>query len=178
MAISFVPSLSFAALTVTVRAVSQLPAVKTSRVGLAERRFSAPVMSTVTLPPTGSVASRTVYVLLFSSGTVREVADRVMAGVSSSVTLAVKLPDTLLNSLLGVVAAACVMVTVSSKPSSSCWALRVTVCGVFQFALVNVSVFWSPGVSVSVSPTVTEDVSPLVMVAVTVCVGSALRRTV
>ena len=175
---SLVPSLSFAAVTVTVRAVSQLPAVKTKRVGLAERRFAAPVMSTVTLPPTGSVASRTVYVLLFSSGTVRVAAERTMAGVSSSVTLAVKLPDTLLNSLLGVVAAVCVMVTFSSKPLSSCWALRVTVWGVFQFALVNVRVFWVPCAMPSVSSTVTEDVFPLVMVAVTVWVGSAERRTV
>ena len=170
--------MSFAAVTVTVRAVSQLPVVKTRRVGLAERRLAAPVMSTVTLPPTGSVASRTVYVLSFSSGTVRVLAESVMAGVSSSVTLAMKLPDTLLNSLLGVVAAVCVMVTFSSKPLSSCSALRVTVWGVSQFALVKVRVFWSPGFPVSVSSTVTDVVSLLVIVAVTVWVGSALRRTV
>ena len=58
--VSLSPSKSFAAVIRTVRAVSQLPAVKNSRVGLAERPSAAPVMSTVTPPPTGSVASRTV----------------------------------------------------------------------------------------------------------------------
>ena len=115
---------------------------------------------------------------LFSSGTVRVVADSVMAGVSSSVTDAVNVPLTLVYSLFGVVLARCVTVAVSSKPLSSCRAVRVTVRGVFQFVLVNVSVFWTPfRLSPSVSPTVTDGVL-LVIVAVTVRVGCVRRRTV
>ena len=101
-----------------------------------------------------------------------------MAGVSSSATLAVKLPLTLRYSLFVVVAAACAMVAVSSKPLSSCCAVRVTVWGVSQFVAVNVSVFWTPfWLSPSVSPTVTDGVL-LAMVAVTVWVGCVCRRTV
>ena len=115
---------------------------------------------------------------LFSSGTVRVVVERAMAGVSSSFTVAVKLPPTFRYSLFVVVAAAWAMVTDSSKPLSSCWALRVTVWGVFQFVAVNVRVFWTPCAMPSVSPTVTANVLPLVIVAVTVWVGCDVRRTV
>ena len=101
-----------------------------------------------------------------------------MAGVSSSFTVAVKLPLTFRYSLFVVVAAACAMVTDSSKPLSSCCAVRVTVWGVFQLLDVNVRVFWVPGFPVSVSSTVTANVLPLVIVAVTVWVGCEVRRTV
>ena len=178
MAISFSPSWSFAAVTRTVRSVFQLPVVNVSDVRLVERPSAAPVIATVTAPPTGSVARRTVYVALFSSGTVRVVVESVMAGVSSSFTLAVKLPLTFLYSLFVAVVAAWAMVTDSSKPLSSSCAVRVTVWGVSQFVAVNVRVFCTPCVSPSVSPTVTEDVSPLVIVVVTVWVGSEDRRTV
>ena len=176
--ISLLPSLSFAAVTVTVRAVLQFVELNVSDARSVVMPSAAPVMDTVTSPPSGSVARRTVYVLLFSSGTVRVEAESVIAGVSSSSTVAVKSDDTFVYSLLVVVAALCVMATLSSAPPSSCWAFRVTVWGVFQFVLVNVRVFWSPGVSVSVSPTVTAVASLVAMVAVTVWVGSELRRTV
>ena len=101
-----------------------------------------------------------------------------MAGVSSSVAVAVNVPLTLVYSLFGVVLARCVMVAVSSKPLSSCCAVRVTVWGVSQFVAVNVRVFWTPfRLSPSVSSTVTDGVL-LVMVAVTVRVGCVYRRTV
>ena len=105
---------SFAADTRTVRAVFQLPAVNTSRAGDARRPSAAPVMSTVTLPPTGSVSSTTVYGALSRSSTVSEESDSVTPGVSSSVTVAEKLPVTFVYSLFGVVAAACATATVSS----------------------------------------------------------------
>ena len=101
-----------------------------------------------------------------------------MAGVSSSATLAVNVPLMLVYSLLGVVLARWVMVALSSKPLSSCCAVRVTVCGVAQLVAVNVRVFWTPfRLSPSVSSTVTDGVL-LVMVAVTGRVGCVYRRTV
>ena len=84
-------------------------------------------------------------------------------------------PFTFVYSLFGVVLARCVRVAVSSKPLSSCCAVRVTVCGVFQFDDVNVRAFWLP-LAGAVS-TVTEGVL-LVMVAVTARVGCVYRRTV
>ena len=101
-----------------------------------------------------------------------------MAGVSSSVTAAMKSPLTFRYSLFVVVAALWAMVTDSSKPLSSCCAVRVTVWGVFQLLDVNVRVFWAPGLPVSVSSTTTANVLLLVIVAVTVWVGWEVRRTV
>ena len=60
IACSLVPSLSFAAVTRTDRAVFQFAAVNVSDVGLGARPLPAPVIATVTLPPSGSVARRTV----------------------------------------------------------------------------------------------------------------------
>ena len=57
---SFSPFGSVAAVTRTDRAVSQFAAVNVSDVGLGARPLPAPVMATVTLPPSGSVASCTV----------------------------------------------------------------------------------------------------------------------
>ena len=85
---------------------------------------------------------------------------------------------TFVYSLLVAVVAVCAMVAFSPVPSVSSTAVRVTVWGVFQFALVNVRAFWTPGFPVSVSSTVTAVVSLLVMVTVTSWVGSADRRAV
>ena len=60
VACSFSPFGSVAAVTRTDRAVFQFAAVNVSDVGLVVMPSAAPVMATVTLPPSGSVASRTV----------------------------------------------------------------------------------------------------------------------
>ena len=105
---------------------------------------------------------------LFASLTFRAVGERVMAGVSSSSTAASKVADTPVYSLLVAVLAAWAISTLSSWPSRSCCAVAITVCGMFQFVVVNVRVDM---------PTVTAPGSGLVMVTVTGCVGCAARRT-
>ena len=169
---------SSAADTRTVRAVSQFPAVNTSRAGRADSPSAAPVIVTVTAPPTGSVSRTTAYGALSRSDTVSDASDSVIAGVSSSVTEASKSPETLAYSLFVAVRARCRIATVSSKPLSSCWAVSVTVRGVLQFAAVNVRVFCTPLATPSVSSTVTDEVSALVIVTVAARVGSEVRRTV
>ena len=57
---SLLPFGSVAAVARTDRAVFQFAAVNVSDVGLVAMPSAAPVMATVTLPPSGSVASRTV----------------------------------------------------------------------------------------------------------------------
>ena len=57
---SFVESASPAALAVTVTAVFQLPVVNVRLVGFTEMPLPAPVIATVTPPPTGCVARTTV----------------------------------------------------------------------------------------------------------------------
>ena len=97
---------------------------------------------------------------------------------SSSLVLAVNVACRFVYSLAVGVVAVWVIVADSPTPSSSWAAVRVTVCGVFQLAAVNVRVFWTPfSLSPSVSPTVTA-ASSLVMVTVVVWVGSEDRRTV
>ena len=105
-------------------------------------------------------------------------ASKTKLGASSSVVFAVRVADRFVYSLCVVVVAVWVMVALSPTPLSSSAAVRVTVRGVFQFAAVNVSVFWTPfRLSPSVSPTVTE-ARLLVIVTVAVWVGSEDRRTV
>ena len=139
---------------------------------------SLPDIATVT-GPVGCVDSATVYVpLSFSSRPASvEVATRTTRRGSSSVTATVRLADMPVYSLSEAVLAACVTVTLSSTPSSSCAAVSVTVRAVLQFNAVNVSVFCVPGVPPSVSPTVTASMSPLAIVTVTSCVGGVLSRT-
>ena len=105
-------------------------------------------------------------------------ASKTKPGAWASVVLAVRVACRLVYSLCVAVLAVWVMVTFSPTPSLSWAAVRVTVWGVFQFALVNVRVFWTPGLPVSVSSTVTAVVSSLVMATVAVWVGSEDRRTV
>ena len=103
-------------------------------------------------------------------------ASKTKPGAWASVVFAVRVAWRLVYSLCVAVAAVWVMVTFSPTPSVSWAAVRVTVRGVFQFALVNVRVFWTPD-AVEVS-TVTAVVSLLVTVIVAVWVGSEDRRTV
>ena len=102
-----------------------------------------------------------------------------VGGTSSSVTETMKLSATSEYSLDVAVAATWFTTTLSLSPSESVTALTVTVWGVFQFIVVNVSVFWVPFAEFpSVSSTVTARVSELVMVAVTFWVGWPAKRTV
>ena len=96
-------------------------------------------------------------------------ASKTKPGVSLSVRLAVMVACTLVYSLVAVVLAAWVMVTLSPMLSLSCTAVAVTVWRVFQFEDVKVSDALS---------TVTAVVSPLVTLTVTSAVGSADRRAV
>ena len=105
-------------------------------------------------------------------------ASKTKLGVSSSVVFAVRVADRFAYSLCVDVDDVWVMVADSPTPLSSSAAVSVTVRGVFQFAAVNVSVFWTPfRLSPSVSPTVTEAML-LAIVTVVVWVGSEDRRAV
>ena len=104
-------------------------------------------------------------------------ASNMKPGAWASVVFAVIVACRFVYSLVDAVLAAWVMVTFSPTPSVSWAAVRVTVWGVFQLALVKVRVFCTPG-SACVSFTVTAVVSPLVMVTVTSWVGSDDSRTV